>query len=938
MYTKTIRKYQLRMVLGLLIVVSLGLLLSVQQVSAAKNKGNDAPPDYTKGEYPADDTDSGAWALGSTGAFGTFWYSAPRMIQISRVDAGTPAAGKLKQCDVILGVISPKVSPPATGTHTPSLPAANPPRSSEDPKDPLSRGVPDVSRRSGAETDGRGVFTADAHRVLSSAITEAEKSNGKLVLTVWRPVTKTEIKDRGKKGKVSILVVVKPVSGQTMQVTLDLPVKGAYSATAPWNCEKSKALVSDAAESIAKRELKGGFVENLDALGLLATGEKKYLPQVAKLARQQAKACEEFDIMGGSGTSSWQGGYLNLFLTEYYLLTKDEAVLPGIKALSEYLAYGQSGVGTWSHGMADVQAHGLYGPSAVYGSMNQCSLVCALSLVLAQKCGITTQPVNDAVNRSRKFYRYYVDKGCIPYGEHPPAHHHDNNGRNSIAAVFFDLLGDKEATKYFARMTLASSNNREGGHTGHFFAWQWGALGASRGGPAAAQAFVARTRYFTELERRADGSSVYQPMLRGGNKYIGNSTTGQRLMQNCLPRKVLYITGKVDSCIPPFTREEVKDAVDAGMFDPKGLPVKELMAKLGSWSLIVRGSAAEELGTREDNVVEELIAMLDSPNRYARYGAATALQSCGRNSEKAVDALVNKIENDKDMTLRFFAVNALKIPDRQPSPNGLGAASKKSVPALLRIAAAYDPEQDPNRMTSGQMAGMFFYSGSVQGFRGFFPDGKGTENLDRKLLIPAMKAFLVNPDGGARSTAATVFDKLKEEDLNQLWPEIYFAAKYQAPANAMFANGVRANGIRLMAQNRFEEVLPMALEYLYQRGWGKFGRVPPAFDALSNYGSLMKPHLEEMRTKEYEPYIKGRKPKEVEGCKKAWQKVLGNIDKNVELRSIKPFLDKSGMKEPVKVFPPNKDGSPRKVVQAKEGEEEAQTPEEFKPKEGGGGE
>jgi hypothetical protein len=96
----------------------------------------------------------------------------------------------------------------------------------------------------------------------------------------------------------------------------------------------------------------------------------------------------------------------------------------------------------------------------------------------------------------------------------------------------------------------------------------------------------------------------------------------------------------------------------------------------------------------------------------------------------------------------------------------------------------------------------------------------------------------------------------------------------------------------------------MGLEYLYQKGWGGFTRVPAAFNALAEYGSAMKPYLEEMRTRQYEPYVNGRKPKEVENCQAAWKKLLDNINKDVQLRSIKPFLDAAGFKEPVKVFPP----------------------------------
>ncbi len=94
-------------------------------------------------------------------------------------------------------------------------------------------------------------------------------------------------------------------------------------------------------------------------------------------------------------------------------------------------------------------------------------------------------------------------------------------------------------------MTLASHDTLEGGHTGHFFGTQWGVLGASRGGPVAAHTFAKNTRWFTELERRVDGSSVYQYQLKGDHhKYGGWSTSGQRLLQHYLPRKALYITGK----------------------------------------------------------------------------------------------------------------------------------------------------------------------------------------------------------------------------------------------------------------------------------------------------------------------------------------------------------------------------------------------------------
>ena len=873
----------------------ISLLATTQLASAARPKPS-AEPDFTKGEslVLGRKNRPTPWALGATGAFANIYYRDPRQIQITTVVDGSPAHGKLKAFDVILGVKSPLV-------------------------------------KSKHKTGVAGMFNSEARKALSAAITEAEKKNGKLVLNIWRSKTelvevplekvyprRRDLAKARKAGKKHFKpVLVKPISGKKLSVTLTLPVKGAFSRTSPWNCKKTGTLIEDAAKYITKRNVgKGsaGIANYIDALGLLATGEKKYIVSVRDFARKKAKECEPLDIME-KGIKSWDGGYLNLFLTEYYLITKDEVVLPGIKALSTMLAYGQSGVGTWSHGMAAVKLNGLYGPSCSYGAMNSCSVVCAMSLVLAQKCGIITKPVNDAVERSRMFYEFYVDKGTIPYGDHKPAHNHDDNGRNSMAAVFFDLLGNKKATTYYTRMTLASHNRREVGHTGHFFGTQWGAIGASRGGPSASNSFIKNTRWFTELERRPEGNSVYQYQLKiDSHKYVRWSTTGQRLLQHCLPRKALYITGKGSSCITPFTDEEVKAVADAATFNPKGLSVKELMTALSSWSLVVRQSAAEELGRRDDNLVEELLIMMDSSSRFERYGACTALRYCGRGSEKVVDKIVSKIESDKDISFQFFAVYALRmLPEKRGEkpeyPHALGSVVNKAAPALLKLAAKKNPQGDPMQKLSGFIADLLL-GGRRTDKSGFYPSGRGSEELDGKLLVPAMKAWLANPNGGVRSTASSVYKHASEENLKLLWPDIYYSTIHAAPSGVMFSGGVRADGLNIIAQNRFKEGIDMSLDYLYMDGWGKYKRPPAAFYALSHYGAHIKPYLEEMRTKEYETFIVDRKGKAKKGravnkVTRSWKHLFDNIDKEVKLRSIKPFLKGSTVKPPKKEFPQN---------------------------------
>ena len=820
----------------------LGMLLGAQPGWGKGAKAAPAEPDYTKGEKPV--TTDCPWNLGPTGAFGNIWGTKgeeptekSRMIQIHSVVKGTPADSVLQPGDVILGVISPY----AGGSR---------------------------------KADAR--FTRDCRHALAEAITEAEneKNGGQLVLNVWR-------------------------AGKTAPAMLRLPVKGTFSETAPYECAKTKVLIEEAARSIVKRGFfdgKGGGPNGsiwafTDALGLLATAEEKYQPLLQEYARAIAKQSEEYDIHAeDKGIGTWHAAYRNLFQTEYHLATKDETVLPGIKALSTYLALGQSGVGTWSHGMAEVKANGLYGPPCAYGAMNSCSVPCAMSLILAQKCGIREEAIDKAVVRSLNFYRWFADKGNVPYGDHPPALNHDNNGKNSMTAVLFDIAGEKTTAEFFTRSTLASYNRRETGHTGHFFSDVWGALGAARGGPEAAQSFIRNMRWYTELERRPDGGSVYQFQFPDDpHKYKGWTTTGCRLMQHCFPRKAIHLTGK-GGCLPPITGEDLKATVAAATYVPSKRSATELLLDLDSWSPVVREQAAEALGQRDDNVVKELIAMLDSPNRYARYGACRGLNHAGRGSVEAVKALIAKVEKAEDLTQRYFAVMSLAIPKGPGSGKGLGKSVVQATNALLKQAATDEPVQDPMHKLHYAIAGILFSSSRTADYKGYFPDGQGIETLDRSLLIPAVKSLLTNPNGGARSTTSSVYSHLKEEDLEQLYGDIYRAAKNKAPSGVMFSGGVRHNGMLLLSRKKFQEAFPLALDYLYQDGWGKFGRVPVALEALSNYGSAAKPHLEEMRTREYEPYMKGRKPGEVKKCQEAWQMILDNLERPVETESIAPYL------------------------------------------------
>jgi hypothetical protein len=115
-------------------------------------------------------------------------------------------------------------------------------------------------------------FQEDARLRFARAVTEAEKEENRGILRLirWR-------------------------EGRTQNVEIKLAVMGTYSATAPYDCPKSKRILDLGCRAIAKsgwKDDRGNIqvsIENdLKALALLASGREEYSPLVAEYARKVA--------------------------------------------------------------------------------------------------------------------------------------------------------------------------------------------------------------------------------------------------------------------------------------------------------------------------------------------------------------------------------------------------------------------------------------------------------------------------------------------------------------------------------------------------------------------------------------------------------------------------------------------------------------------------
>ncbi len=735
-----------------------GLSLTFSRVRNGENEqvtirfGGPQIPNLTDGGKP--NPGEMSWNLGATGAKGWIWAiphkstEGAKQIYITKVDPKSPASHILKPGDVILGA------------------------------------------------EGK-TFRRDARKEMVNAITAAEtpEKKGKLALTVWN-------------------------AGKTREVTLTLKVMGHFSEAPATNDVKSKQIIDAGCVHLLKAGLGDGVRADVNALGLLATGREDVMPMVREHAQKVAAGGKNLPLSYAKGTWNW--GYHNLFLTEYYLATKDETVLPAILEYSTKMSMGQSVNGNWAHSMcvpypfSDGTLHGI---CPGYGAMNQASLPCMISLALAGKCGVTNEHIEMALKRGGEFFRFYVDRGAVPYGDHSPqSESHEDNGKCSLTAVMFDLMGDQEAATFFTKLAIASYNEREGGHTGNYFSLLWGPLGAARGGDAAAAAFMKRMEWFYDFERQWGGKFEYQgkPGMVNNrskeNQYYGWDCTGARLLAYCLPLKKLYITGK-GRVVKDITGQALTEAVEAGALsqdDYSRLSTQELLVKLESLFPAVRSRAAQALENRPDNVVPQLIAMLDSPNRYARYGACQGLRVAGRASVEAADAIIAKGLESSDEVMLFYAMRAFG----SYSPEmGLSTHVNRALPVMLAMATPEDPRKLSMR-TKNELAFALFYSGNAQKVKAVARKGEGIPQADSELVVKAVRELLKVENGGSRSSVSAVYDKLTEEQLKLLWKAIYGSVREMAPADIMFSSGARTSGLKLMASHHTREGLETAVWYL----------------------------------------------------------------------------------------------------------------------------
>jgi len=679
----------------------------------------------------------------------------------------------------------------------------------------LSKGSPaDGKLQAGDRILGVGgrSLAGNAHRLSAECIDEAETAEGKGIL-------KLKVKRPGAEG----------TAGEALTVELRLQVLGTYSRTAPFDCPKTEAIITRTAEKLLKTGDMGRL--KIGLLGLLATGERKYIDYVGKVLHASAFARPGIQLSGGSSYVNWPWSYQTITLCEYYLLTGDKYVLPAIKAYAVTIAEGQDAAGLWNHRMAVPSANfgKLHGRLYGYGAINQPSIGLLIGLALAEKCGVEHPEVRAAIEKSHRFYSNFIGKGALPYGNHDPKEHLlNNNGTSASLAVAFSLLGNADGARFFSMLSAAGHDEILLGHTGPYFGILWSGLGANVAGPEVSAAYGRKVRWLRTVTRTWDDRFVYMEPRGSVFSYSRLSSDGANLLNYCVGRRELFITGKNADPSLWLKGKAAADAVTAGTMDDSKQDTKSLLALLGSPLPKVRLEATQMLAVKDSDVVAPVTRLLAAGSREEKVGACHAVRELQIAS--AVEPLMAIIRDDReDLWVREKAVDALAV---------LGAPARAHVPELLRIVVAdkpYDIHGDFDRTIGFALS---------RNLRADIP-AKGPE---KKLFYNAVNKLLDHKHHWGRSAGMSMLRDMPLEDFHYVADRmVYVIQDKDRTYTAYHGDGQRQTGLEILNRLNIKEAIDLTVNTTKE----KTGRVGPRMRGrlrlLPEFGANAKPYIPRIR-------------------------------------------------------------------------------------------
>ncbi len=327
------------------------------------------------------------------------------------------------------------------------------------------------------------------------------------------------------------------VEDEAEPVVVQIPELGSYSETWPLECPKSDKIVRGFADYLAKPGSEKGF-SDIGMLFLLGTGQDEDVDVVRDWARG----------LKGAPTYAWHLGFGGIPLTEYYLRTGDDVVLPTIQRWVDSAVKAQYLDGWAGRGGVPRVTYGM-------GHLNAAGTAVVTFLLLAKECGADV-PDHALLGALVHFYRY-AGRGANPYGDDRPEVGFVDNGKTGnlafAMAAAASLTPDGEESVYArardacAMTSFYTTSFMLHGHTGGGIGeiWRSAAMGLlHEKKPGQYREFMDKRRWHYDLSRRFDGSFG----ILGGagyddqKKWKGAWGCAYTLAY-VIPRRTLRITG-----------------------------------------------------------------------------------------------------------------------------------------------------------------------------------------------------------------------------------------------------------------------------------------------------------------------------------------------------------------------------------------------------------
>jgi hypothetical protein len=649
---------------------------------------------------------------------------------------------------------------------------------------------------------------------------------------------------------------------QGKKVSIKINAIGAYSETAPYNCSKTNYIITKAADALLETGF-GGTPTQTGLLGLLATGEKKYIDAVGKYIYDKGMHTansEKIDAyLDGKnsefGSTGWVWGYNLIVLGEYFLLTNDEKVLPAIKTYALALVRGQDGLGLWGHRVA--RAPSFRAPG--YGVMHQPSLSNLLGLLIAQKCGIEDKLLEKGIKKTYTCVSNVVGRGGFSYGSggsYPS--YFNNNGTSGSGALCMMLKGNLKGATFFSQNAATAYNSLTSGHASSFFNPLWTPAGASLSGPKVTQQFFKKSLWYFTGKRHWSGSFPE----RSNAGYVA----GQALLAYCIPRKALLITGREADKSIHIKDSDVNKVIMRSQINYKKKSIPELITLFDD-IIQVRLKAVKELssragrGKKPDTVTPVILKLAKNGDNESMTKVLFYLSHCHVSIAPKYISIPAKILQDKKASFQLRIKAAKTLSQKVFSEKNLPYYSD-----ILNLVLEKRTEEDPLGIIDDTLSKALASITQGSGVKAL----EIKPAIDKIILYKVANQFLDHKRQKVRQIGGDMLIGIPKADFYLIAEKLLYVLKNEDPTYHSYSQAVNVPGITILAENNIKEGLDLLVHAIYHGG-GKWGfRYRGLMQALPHYGKNAEPYI-----KKFEAHRSINK--EGDRFTPAWQKVVKKI-------------------------------------------------------------